>query len=70
MTAAPAPSAKMKAVPRSPMSVMSESRSTPMTRAYLALPPRTRSLAMATPWQKPAQAAEMSNAAAWSVPSS
>ena len=28
------------------------------------------SAARATPWQKPAQAAEMSNAAAWSVPSS
>ena len=32
-TTAPAPSAKMKAVPRSPMSVSSESRSTPITRA-------------------------------------
>ena len=28
------------------------------------------SLAIAMPWQKPAHAAEMSNAAAWSVPSS
>ena len=49
---------------------MSESRSTPITRTCLALPPRTMSEASATPWQKPAQAAEMSNAAAWSVPSS
>src|SRR6478672_4968110 len=67
-TAAPAPSAKMNAVPRSPTSVRSESRSTPITRAWPALPARTRSAASATPWQKPAQAAEMSNAAAWSVP--
>ena len=49
---------------------MSESRSTPITRAYLAVPVRTKSEAIATPWQKPAQAAEMSNAAALSVPSS
>ena len=69
-TAAPAPSAKMNAVPRSAGSVMSESRSTPMTSTWPALPPATMSAARATPWQKPAQAAEMSNAAAWSVPSS
>ena len=36
----------------------------------MALPARTKSEAIATPWQKPAQAAEMSNAAALSVPSS
>ena len=68
--AAPAPSPKMNAEPRSVMSVKSDSFSTPMTRTNLALPPRTMSLASETPWQKPAQAAEMSNAAAWSVPSS
>ena len=49
---------------------MSESRSTPITSTWPALPARTKSEAIATPWQKPAQAAEMSNAAAWSVPSS
>ena len=69
-TAAPAPSAKMKAVPRSKRSVRSLSRSTPITSAWPALPARTMSDAMAMPWQKPAQAAEMSNAAAWLVPSS
>ena len=41
-----------------------------MTSAWPALPARTMSAAMAMPWQKPAQAAEMSNAAAWLVPSS
>ncbi len=60
----------MNAVPRSVGSVMSESRSTPTTSTCLALPARTKSLARATPWQKPAHAAEMSNAAAWLVPSS
>ena len=70
ITAAPAPSAKMNAVPRSVGSVMSDSRSTPITSTCPALPPLTMSAARATPWQKPAQAAEMSNAAAWSVPSS
>ena len=53
----------MKAVPRSSGSVMSESRSTPITITWRALPPRTKSEAMATPWQKPAHAAEMSKAA-------
>jgi hypothetical protein len=62
-TAAPAPSAKMNAVPRSVTSVKSVSFSTPMTRTNLALPPRTMSLASEIPWQYPAQAAEMSNAA-------
>src|SRR6476469_1941286 len=69
-TAAPAPSAKMNAVPRSVRSVRSERRSTQMTRTCPALPARRERAAMATPWQKPAQAAEMSKAAAWSVPSS
>ena len=49
---------------------MSLSRSTPITSTWPALPPRTMSAASEMPWQKPAQAAEMSNAAAWSVPSS
>ena len=69
-TAAPAPSAKMNAVPRSVESVMSESLSTPITRTWPAPPPRTIWSASASPWQKPAQAAEMSKAAAWLVPSS
>ena len=69
-TAAPAPSAKMNAVPRSVESVMSESRSTPITSTWPAPPPRTIWSASASPWQKPAQAAEMSKAAAWLVPSS
>ena len=69
-TTAPAPSAKMNAVPRSRMSVMSESRSTPITRTYFALPPRTMSEASATPWQKPAQAALMSKATGRLRPSS
>ena len=60
----------MNAVPRSVGSVMSESRSTPIARTYFALPERTMSDARATPWQKPAQAAEMSNAAAGVQPSS
>ena len=49
---------------------MSVSRSTPITSTCLALPPRTMSEPSARPWQKPAQAAEMSNAGALSVPSS
>jgi hypothetical protein len=69
-TAAPAPSAKMNAVPRSAESVMSERRSTPMTSTWPAPPPRTIWSARASPWQNPAHAAEMSNAAAWLVPSS
>ena len=68
-TTAPAPSAKMKAVPRSPTSVRSDSRSTPITSTCLALPPRTMSEAMATPWQKPAQAALMSNDPGATMPS-
>ena len=70
-TAAPAPSAKMNAVPRSlevgevgePLDADHQRRSRRCRRG------RSRT-AIATPWQKPAQAAEMSNAAAWSVPSS
>ena len=50
-TAAPAPSPKMKADPRSVGSVKSDSFSTPMTRTYSALPPRTMSLAREMPWQ-------------------
>ena len=50
-TAAPAPSPKMKAVPRSSRLVKSESRSTPTTRTFSAEPPRTMSLASAMPWQ-------------------
>ena len=69
-TTAPAPSAKMNAVPRSFMSVMSESRSTPITMTCFALPARTMSEARATPWQKPAQAALMSKATGRSSPSS
>jgi len=60
----------MKAVDRSFMSVRSESRSTPMTSTYSAEPPRTASWARARPWQNPAQAAEMSKAAAFRAPSS
>src|SRR6478735_8780549 len=60
-TAAPSPS--MNAVPRSSQSVKSESFSTPTTRTYSAEPPRIMSLASEMPWQYPAQAAEMSNAA-------
>ena len=63
-TAAPAPSAKMKAVPRSVRSRMSVRRSTPMTRTCLALPARTKSEASEMPWQNPEHAAEMSKAAA------
>ena len=44
-SAAPAPSPKMKAEPRSLGSVKSESFSTPTTRTWRALPPRTMSLA-------------------------
>ena len=47
---------------------MSVRRSTPMTRTCVALPARTMSEAIAMPWQKPAQAAEMSNAAAGVAP--
>jgi hypothetical protein len=39
----------MNAVPRSVRSVMSLSRSTPIASTYFALPPRTMSLAIATP---------------------
>ena len=49
---------------------MSVSRSTPITSTCLALPARTMSEPSARPWQKPAQAAEMSKAGALSVPSS
>ena len=49
--AAPAPSPKMKAEPRSVLSVKSDSFSTPTTRTNSALPPRTMSLASAMPWQ-------------------
>ena len=49
---------------------MSLSRSTPITSTWPALPPLTMSAASEMPWQKPAQAAEMSKAAARSVPSS
>ena len=52
-TAAPAPSAKMKAVPRSWRSVMSVSRSTPITSTCLALPRADHVAGQATPWQKP-----------------
>jgi hypothetical protein len=68
-TAAPAPSAKMNAVPRSVGSVMSDSRSTPITSTYFALPERTMSAAIPIPWQNPAHAAEMSRAAAGVEPS-
>ena len=50
-TAAPAPSPKMKADPRSFRSVKSDSFSTPITRTWRALPPRTMSLARVMPWQ-------------------
>ena len=50
-TAAPAPSPKMNAVPRSSRLVKSESRSTPTTRTLRAVPPRTMSDATAMPWQ-------------------
>ncbi len=69
-TTAPAPSAKMNAVPRSWGSVRSESRSTPITRTYLALPPRIMSEASATACEKPAQAALMSKATGRWSPSS
>src|SRR5215218_2376949 len=69
ITTAPAPSPKMNAVPRSSRSVKSDSFSTPTTSTYSALPPVTMSPASATPWQKPAQAAEMSKAAAGVAPS-
>ena len=69
ITTAPAPSPKMKAEPRSVLSVKSDSFSTPTTRTNSALPPRIMSLARLTPWQKPAHAAEMSKAAAGVAPS-
>jgi len=49
ITTAPAPSPKMKAVPRSWMSVRSDSRSTPTTSTYSAEPAFTMSEACATP---------------------
>ena len=49
---------------------MSESRSTPITRTCLALPPRTMSGPRAMPWQKPAQAARDVEGRGRSVPSS
>ncbi len=48
-SAAPAPSAKMKAVPRSSGSVMSESFSTPITKTLPAVPQRIMSEASAIP---------------------
>jgi hypothetical protein len=48
---------------------MSVIRSAPMTSTYSARPVPTRSPASATAWQNPAQAAEMSKAAAPSAPS-
>ena len=68
MTTAPAPSAKRNAVLRSWGSIQSVSFSTPITTTYVELPLRTMSLASETPKQKPAQAAEMSNAAALTAP--
>jgi hypothetical protein len=46
---APAPSAKMNAVPRSAGLVMSESFSTPITSTLRAVPTRTMSEASETP---------------------
>jgi len=63
-TTAPAPSAKMKAVERSVGSMKVLSFSTPITRAWPALPARTASEASARAWQNPEQPAETSNAAA------
>ncbi len=60
----------MNADPRSVGSVISESRSAPIASTCRAEPERTMSLAIATAWQKPAHAAETSNAAACSVPRS
>ena len=47
MTAAPAPSAKMNAVDRSCLSVMSDSRSTPMISTYFDAPLRMNESAIA-----------------------
>ena len=63
-TTAPAPSAKMNAVPRSVGSMKRLSCSTPMTSTWLSAPARTIDAARLSAWQKPAHPAEMSNAAA------
>ena len=68
-TTAPAPSAKMNAVPRSVGSMKRLSCSTPMTRTCCSAPERTIDDARLSAWQKPAHPAEMSNAAAASRPS-
>ncbi len=62
-TTAPAPSAKMNAVPRSVGSMKRLSCSTPMTRTYVSAPERTIEDARLSAWQKPAQPAETSKAA-------
>ena len=49
ITAAPAPSAKRKAVERSCLLVMSLSRSTPMIKTYFEAPVRTNESAIAVP---------------------
>ena len=48
-TAAPAPSAKMNALERSSWLVKSDSRSTPITSAYVDAPVRTSESAMRQP---------------------
>ena len=48
-TAAPAPSAKMNALERSSWLVMSDSRSTPITSAYVDAPVRTSESASVRP---------------------
>jgi hypothetical protein len=62
-TTAPAPSAKMNAVPRSVGSMKRLSCSTPMTSTYVSAPERTIDDARLRAWQKPAQPAETSKAA-------
>ncbi|SHU19832.1 Uncharacterised protein [Mycobacteroides abscessus subsp. abscessus] len=61
-TTAPAPSPKMKQLPRSVISSAGESFSEPITSTLLALPPRIMSPATPTAYPNPAQPADRSKA--------
>ena len=68
ITTAPAPSAKINAVARSLGSVKSEIFSAPITSTCFEVPDLMKSCAIATPYEKPAQAALTSKAAALGWP--